>query len=126
MDLSIKELYAGCLNTSIACQLAGGAVGKPKDIIFGDDLFYRAEQLRSLRELDIEDPYLTVVSFPCDPWTSMSNMFPPKLREAKREEGMIHLEFYMQVAENCRRRGQAYIGRASFLFACMATPSMVV
>ena len=90
-DLTIKELYAGCLNTSIACQLAGGAVGKPKDIIFGDNLLDHVVQRQTLRELDLEDPYLTVVSFPCDPWTSMSNMFSPELRDAKREGGMIHL-----------------------------------
>ena len=38
VDLSLKELYAGYMSTSLACQLAGGAVGKPKGILQGDDI----------------------------------------------------------------------------------------
>ena len=90
IDLSLKELYAGCMNTSIACQLVGGAVGKPKDIVLGDDLLDKPVQQQTLH----------------DPWTSTSNMLSEELKQFNRKIGMLHLKFVHTVAENCRRGGK--------------------
>ena len=100
----LTELYGGNVACSEEAVRRHHNVGRPRDIIFGDDLLDHGMQNETLDSLDADNPYLTIVSFPCDPFTPISNFFPEGVKEEKKIVGFQHLIFVKRVRDNCLNR----------------------
>eukprot|EP00959_Pyramimonas_sp_CCMP1952_P010443 218716-Pyramimonas_sp.AAC.1 len=64
---AVNDIYGGeCNVTRLAGEL-GKATGKCRDLcVTGDELLLPSAQAETMRELEAEDPCLTIAPFPCD------------------------------------------------------------
>ena len=76
----VAELYCGTMEVSTQAQSRGHHITQPRDIFFGDNLLDVDKQNEVLRQFDIDDPYIVIVGFPCDPFTSISNFWNPRVK----------------------------------------------
>ena len=81
--ISVKELYSGRGGGSVtaAAKSLGLAVGRPRDLLLGDNFLNASEQREVMDEIETEDPFLVVIAFPCKEWSSLSNFKNKDLRE---------------------------------------------
>ena len=84
-------------------QFGPDTAGRPRDILFGDDLTQPEHQRRCLETLDRDDPYLTIVAFPCTVWSAINRIgntrSPGEMKKAR-----TLLRFVAEIVENCLRR----------------------
>ena len=60
----LAELYCGKMEVSSQAQKRGHQITQPRDSLLGDDLLHPDKQNEVLQQLDIYDPYITIVGFP--------------------------------------------------------------
>ena len=102
---AVCELFSGCMELTSQSVTAGLGAMKPYDIVLGDDLLNRDTQNKVLSRLDLEDPALVAVGFPCDPWSPVTN-----------------LQNYFAVLEK-RRDGEKLLASRSPTAWCATVPS---
>eukprot|EP00959_Pyramimonas_sp_CCMP1952_P052098 1088896-Pyramimonas_sp.AAC.1 len=56
----------------------------------GDNLPLPSAQAATMRELEEEDPRLTIAPFPRDGLSPISNFYPPKERRRRRAKAFAH------------------------------------
>ena len=83
---AVKELYGGQANVTKAALAGGKMVGKTKDIKAGDDLLLPSVQAQTLRELEDEDPALTIIAFPCEYLSGINNFLPERQRRRRLQQ----------------------------------------
>ena len=69
----VKQLFAGQLGLTLLCTMfLAWPCGRPLDLQYGWDADSRAGIAQVQMELQNEDPYCTVLSHPCGPWSKWS------------------------------------------------------
>ena len=69
----VKQLFAGQLGLTLLCTMfLAWPCGRPLDLQYGWDADSRAGIAQVQMELQTEDPYCTVLSHPCGPWSKWS------------------------------------------------------
>ena len=63
------------------------------DLIFGDDMFRKKEQLEALKCIDDWCPDLVVITPPCHPWSSLQNLNDPAAVAKLRAMHRVFFEF---------------------------------
>ena len=67
----MKELFCGSLMmTWMAAQMFQLPVSQPDDLLDGFDYLKAENQEEIMRQLECDDPWLTVIAWPCGPWGS--------------------------------------------------------
>ena len=108
----VKEIYCGRGGggaVTIAASSLGISTGKPIDLVLGDNVLNPTRQREILQQLDEEDPYLTVVAFPCDPWSPLSNFKDADRKAWEQSEAFRHLQFVRKVCLSQLKRGRHYL-----------------
>eukprot|EP00959_Pyramimonas_sp_CCMP1952_P060231 1258496-Pyramimonas_sp.AAC.1 len=72
----------------------------------GDDLLPPCVQAETMRELGSEDPYLTIVPFPCDAWSAIKNFLPPKERRRRQAKLFAHVQFALPIVRHGMEHGR--------------------
>ena len=107
----VKELYCGRDGGAVTSEAkqAGVSVGRPRDLILGDNFLNSKEQQQILEELDREDPFCAVIAFPCGPWSSLSNFKNLSQKEWEQSEALRHLKFTKKVCLSQIKRGRHFL-----------------
>ena len=107
----VKELYCGRGGGAVtaAAKNAGVAVGRPRDLVLGDNFLNSSEQHQIMQELEEEDPHTVVIAFPCDPWSPLSNFKDDYLKQWEQSEAFNHLKFLRRVCRSQTRRGRHFL-----------------
>eukprot|EP00959_Pyramimonas_sp_CCMP1952_P026476 555339-Pyramimonas_sp.AAC.1 len=71
-------------------------------VLWGDDLLLPSAQAETVRE----DPYLTIVPFPCDAWSAINNVFPPKERRLRQAQASEHVQFAFAIGRHRMEHGR--------------------
>ena len=66
----LKQLFAGIMGLTFLATVAGWKVAQPLDLDLGWGASTRTGTRTLNRQLQQEDPYFTVITFPCGPWTA--------------------------------------------------------
>ena len=67
----MKELFCGSLMlTWLAATMFQLAVSQPDDLLDGFDYAKPENQSEIMKQLERDDPWLTVIAWPCGPWGS--------------------------------------------------------
>ena len=110
-QIMVKELYCGRGGGAVtaAAKNAGVAVGRPRDLVLGDNFLNSSEQHQIMQELEEEDPHTVVIAFPCDPWSPLSNFKDDYLKQWEQSEAFNHLKFLRRVCQSQTRRGRHFL-----------------
>ena len=110
-DIMVKELYCGRGGGAVTLEAkaANIPVGRPRDLILGDNFLNAQQQRAVLEELEKENPFLVVIAFPCDPWSSLSNFKNLDQKEWEQSEALKHLLFIKKVCMSQLRRGRHFL-----------------
>ena len=107
----VKELYCGADGGAVSkeARLQDVAIGKPYDLLLGDDLLDSKQQRKVLEDIREEQPFLVIIAFPCTAWSSLSNF---KLLGKRLEEQALawrHLAFVKRVCTLQAEAGRHYL-----------------
>ena len=98
--------------TWMAASMFQLPVSQPDDLLDGFDYLKAENQDEIMRQLERDDPWLTVIAWPCGPWGSWARFqlgcggVGAENVTRKREEARGLLEFSAKVAQHRLERGR--------------------
>ena len=107
----VKELYCGADGGAVSkeARMKEVAIGRPYDLLMGDDLLDAEQQHRVLEEIRKEQPFLVIIAFPCTAWSSLSNFKPGEQRMREQLQASQHLRFVRRVCALQVEAGRHYL-----------------
>ena len=109
----MKELFCGSLMmTWLAATMFQLPASQPDDLMDGFDYAKAENQEEIMRQLERDDPWITVIAWPCGPWGSWARFqlgrggIGAENITRKREESRGLLEFSAKVAQHRLERGR--------------------
>ena len=107
----VKELYCGADGGAVSreARKQNIAIGKPYDLLLGDDLLDSKDQRKVLEDIRTEQPFLVIIAFPCTAWSSLSNFKPLEQRVYEQTLANRHLSFVRRVCALQVEAGRHYL-----------------
>ena len=105
----VGEVYTHSQRVLQEAQRRGHNVGPPMSLENGWN-FLNAEDRRRARQWVREnEPFMLVLAFPCNFWTQLLELNPPKDAEGHFRRGLVLLRFALELAEEQVKNGRHYM-----------------
>ena len=105
----VAEVYTNSQRILSEAKRRGHATGPPMSLETGWDFLNPLHRLQALRWVRKVKPYMLVLAFPCNFWTLLLELNPPKDPHKHFEEGITLLRFALRLAEEQLRHGGHYV-----------------
>ena len=105
----VGEVYTNSQRVLREAQRRGHNVGPPMSLESGWNFLEAKDRKRALEWVREHEPFMLVLAFPCNFWTQLLELNPPKDPEGHFQRGLILLRFALELAEEQIKHGRHYM-----------------
>ena len=105
----VGEVYTNSQRVLREAQRRGHNVGPPMSLESGWNFLEAKDRKRALEWVREHEPFMLVLAFPCNFWTQLLELNPPKDPEGHFLRGLTLLRFALELAEEQIKHGRHYM-----------------